>query len=585
MFFADHIDMFAPVVETVRIEEPWKPVALAHDQWPPNYPGVFAWRVRTLQQLRADPELLKSAKAYYKTHKAEFIMHWMDTYNPRKSGIKWVPFVFFTRQYEFIQFFQELDRDQEGGLVEKARDIGATWLACGYTVTCFLFDDDDATGWGSRKQDLVDNIGDPDSIFEKMRLLLRRLPDVFLPEGLDERKHLTFMKMINPENGATVTGESGDKIGRGGRKKRFLVDESAHVERAEKIESALGDNTNVQIHMSSVNGLGNLFHRRREAGMEWSPGCVIDPGYTRVFIFDWRHHPEKTQEWYDLRRAKYEREGLLHLFAQEVDRDYSAAIPDTIIPYEQLIACVDAHLKIPYLMRHPSLIPNTWMAGLDIADGGIDRNALALRQWIIVRKIEQWGARDPGATTRRAIAELKPYKGIQCQYDNIGMGTNVKSEYNRLIEDKIISTSDLQMIGWNAGAAVVNPFERIIPDDEESLMNKDYFGNFKAQAWFSMARRVYKTWRVIMSLIGEGPMEIYNPEELISFDGNMPLLLQLLKELAQPARAKSTDLRTIIDKKPDGMKSPDAGDACVMAFFPVPDTGGHAIIGSYSGGR
>lgn len=571
------IDLFAPVVAAPAIVQPWKPQALTHDQWPPNYKGVYAWRIKTLTELRADPDALASAKAYYKRHKGEFIQHWMDTYNPRLRGNKWVPFVFFERQWQFVQFLEGLDRDQENGLVEKCRDIGATWLSCAYSVACWLFDGDDATGWGSRKQELVDKLGDPDSIFEKMRLLVRRLPDVFLPEEFKARDHATFMKLINPANGSSVTGESGDNIGRGGRKTRYFKDESAHYERPEKIEAALGDNTNVQIDISSVNGLGNIFHRRADSAVLWRPGGNFPPGEVRKFIFDWRDHPEKTQEWYDQRKAKAVREGMQHIFAQEVDRNYSAAVQNTIISYEWLTACMDAHLRIPYLMVMP--VPDVWSAGLDVADndGVGDRNALTLRQWIIVRSCEEWGERDPGVTARRAISAVRPHKGIKVQYDPIGVGSGVKTEYNRLLQDdKTITEAMVKFVPWNAGAPVVNPFDRVIPDDDDSIKNGEMFHNMKAQAWWSVRTRVYKTWRAVT--FGE----VYPPDELISFDSANPLLLSLLKELAQPTRKDGPGLRMVVDKKPDGTKSPNLADSVIQAFFPAPEAMG-AQIGSYSG--
>jgi hypothetical protein len=571
----EHADIFDPPrLKANDNVKPWKPTPLRHDQWPPDYRGVYAWRIQTLAALRADPELVKSAKAYYRHHKGEFISHWMDTYNPRKKGSKWIPFIFFERQAEFVQFLEELDRDGENGLVEKCRDIGATWLACAYSVACYLLDGDDATGWGSRKQELVDKLGDPDSIFEKMRLLLKRLPDVWKPEGFKEREHSTFMKLINPENGSTVTGESGDNIGRGGRKKRYFKDESAHYERPEKIEAALGDNTNVQIDISSVNGLGNVFHRRRESGVDWSPGKRIEPGQTRVFVFDWRHHPEKTQEWYDARKAKAEREGMQHIFAQEVDRNYSAAVLNTIIPYEWIQAAIDAHVEIPGMN---AAIPNRYMAGLDVADEGADRNALALRQWVILRHVEEWGERDVAVTTKRAIASLRQYKGIEVQYDSIGVGSGVKGEYNRLVDDKIITPRDYKFIAWNAGAGVVNPFERVIPGDDESELNKDFFGNMKAQAWWSLRTRFYKTFRAVKENVK------YPFDELISLDSSMPLLHQLMKELAQPTQGQGAGLRMIVNKKPDGTRSPNLADAVIQAFFPAPDPGGYATAGAYSG--
>lgn len=563
---------------------PWKPEPLSHDQWPPNYKAVYAWRLRQLSLLRADPELLKSAKAYYATRQAEFIIHWMDTYDPRRSGNKWIPFVFFVRQAEFIQFLHECARDKENGLTEKCRDAGATWLACGYTIHSWLFIKHDAIGWGSRKQELVDKIGDASSIFEKLRLIVNRLPDIWRPVGLKPRDHMTFMKLINPENGSVVTGETGDNIGRGGRTRIYFKDESAHYERPEKIEAALGDNTNVQIDISSVNGLGNVFHRRREAGIDWTPRASnLRPGYTRVFIIDWRDHPEKTQKWYDQRRAKYEREGMLHVFAQEVDRNYSAAISNTIIPYEWIVATIDAHKKITWVDGNGNKrigiedrdIPNNWIAGLDVADGGIDRNAVALRQWIICRDIEEWGERDPGVTTRRTIAKVRNHKGIKVQYDCVGIGSSVKSEYNRLVDAKDIIPTEIRFVPWNAGASVVDPFYRIIPDDDDSPMNKDFFQNFKAQAWWSIRARFYKTFKNITEGV------IYPIEDMISLDSKIPLLHSLCKELAQPTSVPSSSLRTLVDKKPDGMKSPNLADAVVQAFFPVDETKGQALLGNY----
>lgn len=575
MFFAEHHDLFSPVATVATAVEPWKPRALDHEEWPPDYRAVYAWRIKTLSALRENRALVAGAKAYYKDHPGEFIQHWMDTYNPRKTGIKWMPFVFFARQDEFIQYLEDLRRDQESGLVEKCRDIGATWLVCAYSVWCWLFLDDFAFGWGSRKQELVDKLGDPDSIFEKMRLLVRRLPDVWLPEGFKAREHATFMKLINPDNGSTVTGESGDNIGRGGRKAMYGKDESAHYERPEKIEAALGDNTNVQIDISSVNGLGNVFHRRREAGIDWEPGKVIDPGYTRVFVFDWRDHPEKDQAWYDQRRAKFEREGMQHVFAQEVDRNYSAAVQNTIIAYEWLQACVDAHLKVPALRIAP---PSVFMAGLDVADEGMDRNAMAVRQWVILRKITEWGERDPGMTARRAIMAALGYSNIMVQYDSIGVGSNVKSEYNRAKDGKEF-TNLPKFIPWNAGGAVVDPYERLIPDDDQSMFNRDFFANFKAQAWWSFRTRCYKTFKAVT----EGAK--YPADELVSFDsaGLGANLAPLLKELAQPVTKPSAGLKTMVDKAPAGTKSPNMADATIMAFFPAPDDTGQALVGGYSG--
>lgn len=572
---------------TTDLEAPeiWKPEALIAEQWPPDYDAVYRWRSKMLKMLLSNPRKLAAAYNYYKNpDKApEFIMHWMDTYDPRRAGSKWIPFVFFEKQVELVQFFNDLDREQESGLIEKSRDMGATWVACGYSVWAFIFKDDYAIGWGSRKEALVDKLGDADSIFEKMRLILKRLPDIWLPEGFNAKTNATFMKLKNPENGSYIGGEAGDNIGRGGRKSIYVKDEAAHYERPEKIESALGDNTNVQIDISSVNGLGNVFHRRRENGITWERDKKLPKGFVRVFVMDWRDHPNKTQEWYDTRKAKYEREGMMHVFAQEVDRNYSAAVSNTVISYEWIQAAVDAHKKVKYIADVLEEKLGLWTAGLDVADDGNDRNALTLREWIIWRHCSEWGERDPGVTARRAIIGCRPYKKrITCQYDSIGVGAGVKTEYNRLTQDPdpatgeiLVDANEIPFIPWNAGAGVKDPFHRIIPDDNESLMNKDFFANLKAQAWWSLRTRFYKTYKAVTEGI------VYPVDELISLDSDMPLLQQLMKELAQPTRGQSSQLKMLIDKKPEGTTSPNLADSGVQAYFPLAKAGGTTVVGSY----
>jgi len=563
--------------------EAWKPRAVDRDAWPPDYRGAMVWRIEMLEKLRGNAALIAGAKAYYASRPGEFIMDWCDTYDPRKE-VKWIPFIFFPKQLEFIDFLADLRNGGENGLVEKCRDVGATWGGAAYSVHCWLFRGGDAIGWGSRKEDLVDKIGDPSSIFEKMRLLVNRLPDVFRPIGLDAKKHMTFMKMINPENGSVIIGESGDNIGRGGRTSMYFKDEAAHYERPEKIEAALGDNTNVQVDISSVNGVGNVFHRRREAGEIWQKDKQIERGVTRIFVFDWRDHPEKSQEWYQARKDKYTREGMAHVFAQEVDRDYSAAIANTIIPMEYINATIDAHKRIRWIDGQgilrvglpDDMIGNNWFAGLDVADTGEDRNALTTRQGIVWRSAEEWGERDPGVTTRRTVVTVQGIKArIKVQYDCIGIGASVKSEYNRLIDEGLIKPEIIEFVAWNAGAGPQNPNDNIIPDDDESPMNGDQYMNLKAQAWWSMYARCYKTWKNLT----DGT--IYPIDELISLDSRMPLIHQIVKELAQPTSGNGARMKLVVNKKPAGTKSPNVADGGIMMYYPVDSNAGRAVSGNY----
>lgn len=528
------------------------------ETWPPDYVDEFRKRQARLLKLRDHPELIAGANEYYRTRPAEFIEHWCVTYDPRNAGTETpttLPFVLFQLQREFVQFFVECLKAEENGLVEKCRDMGLTWLCVALSVWLWLYWPGAAVGWGSRKEDLVDKIGDPKSVFDKIRKTIDYLPRELLPAGFDRRAHTAFMKVINPATEASITGEAGDNIGRGGRTLVYFKDESAHYEHPDSIEAALGDNTRVQMDISSVNGLGNVFHRRREAGVEWAPGKVMPKGKTRVFIADWRDHPAKTQEWYETRKRKAEDDGLQHVFAQEVDRNYSASVEGVIIPAKWVEAAIDAHLKLGFDDS------GGWRAALDPYDEGGDMHALAVAKGVVLKSVEAWGEGDTGAATRRTV-EVLAGKRVDLQYDCIGVGAGVKSEANRLRDENLLPEG-MRFVPWSASAGPLDPEERVIPGDNESPLNKDFYSNLKAQAWWELRRRFERTFKSITQ--GEN----YDAGTLISLPSGLPGLSTLRKELSQVTRGKTGALKLVVNKKPEGTKSPNMADAVVMAFWPA----------------
>gem|GEM_PF-633395 len=538
------------------------PVRDASDsQWPPDYARIDAWREAAGDAIARDAPMAAAARSFYRAAPADFIDHWCVTYDPRNAGRgspAKMPFVLFRRQRELVRFLLDCIAAEESGLIEKSRDMGATWLCCALSVALWLFWPGAAIGWGSRKEALVDKLGDPDSIFEKMRMIVRALPRALLPRGFSEKDHMNFMKLVNPQSGATVTGEAGDNIGRGGRKLIYFKDESAHYERPETIEAALSDTSRVQIDISSVNGLGNVFHRRREAGKDWVPGEPLEPGRTAIFVLDWRDHPAKSRAWYEMRRRKAADDGLLHVFRQEIDRDYAGSVEGTIVPAEWVKSAIDAHVVLGFGDG------GLWTFALDVADGGGDVNALAGRKGVVLRHAESWGEEDTGATARRAVAACEGKGALDLQYDSVGVGAGVKAETNRLTAEGLMPAG-IRMAPWNAGGAVRDPDEPLIEGDRDSPLNRDMFANFKAQAWWSVRTRFEKTHRAITEGVS------YDPSELISLASDLPLLRRIEKELSQPtAERRPGDMKLIVDKKPRGTRSPNIADAIVMAYNPLP---------------
>jgi phage terminase large subunit len=538
------------------VKEPWPPVDY--------YQDVFAERQLRLMGMRGDPERIAAAKVFYRTRPLLFIKHWGVCIEPREASgsvnaLTLLPFIPFKKQVDLIKFLYAILQERESGLVEKSRDMGATWTCVLFAVWLWLFWPGAVVGFGSRGSDEVDQIGNPNSILEKVRIALRALPEEFYPAGFDPKYHMSFMRIVNPETSAMINGDVGDNIGRGGRSLVYFCDESAHYVHPELVEAALSENAAVKVDISSVHGIGTVFHRRREAGVEWEPGVELPKGRTRVFVLDWRDHPGKTQDWYDQRRQKFEDEGLLHIFAQEVDRDYSASVEGVIIPAQWIKAAIDAHIRVG--LKDDGL----WGAGLDIADEGGDTNAITIRKGIVCKEVGEWGARDPGETTRKVIAAVHDILPLELQYDCIGIGVSVKSEVNRLRDEGKISKK-LRLVPWNAAAAPLWKEKRVVEYDKNSPLNEDFYQNLKAQAWWQVRQKFQNTWRIFND-------PDYNTgwkaDDLISLDSKSigPVMHKLVKELSQPTFTQSSKLKLMVDKKPQGAKSPNLADSFVMAYW------------------
>ena len=296
----------------------------------PNYSEVYAQRSARLNQIRSNPELLQACHVHYKSNPWDFVNDWGMTFEPRnieKNLPAAIPFVLFPRQVEFLHWLYERWRCGEPGLVEKSRDFGATWLCAAFAVGMWRYHDGFTVGFGSRKEDLVDKRGDPKTILEKVRFFIDNLPIEFRPEGGADS---AFMRIINPDNGATITGEAGDNIGRGGRQSIYFVDESAFIQRQEAKDAALSQNTNCQIDISTPNGNGNAFYKKRMSGK------------VPVFVMDWKDDPRKDQAWYEKQKRELEEV----IVAQEIDRDYNASQENVFIPAKWVNACIDAHKKL-----------------------------------------------------------------------------------------------------------------------------------------------------------------------------------------------------------------------------------------------
>ncbi len=449
-----------------------------------------------------------------------------------------LPVVLFPRQRQFLEWLHERFRTKTSAPVEKSRDSGATWMSCAFATWVWLFHPGSTVGFGSRKEILVDRAGDLQSIFEKIRSIVRNLPHYMKPCGFKEHTHSNYMRLLNPANEATIIGEAGDNIGRGGRSTLFFVDEAAYLEHPALVEAALSATTDVRIDISSPR-VGTLFN-------EWASKSELK------FIFDVRDSPWHTEEWVRAKREELEGKGLSYIFGQEFLRDATAGIDGQLIPGEWVEAAVGACEKLGIRPTGEKV------AALDVADGGKDRSALAIRYGVEVEFCKSRGdlLADGAGAWAYAIASQKGCQRLL--YDNIGVGAGAAAS----LRDK----KDIKVTGWNAAGAVVNPSTKY----QGSRANQDMFANAKAQAWWALRDRFLETFKASKG-------EPYDRDAIISLSPAIEELRELKSELSQVTYAYNAAGKMLVNKAPDGHASPNRADSLTIAFAPV--SSGFQLIG------
>jgi hypothetical protein len=61
----------------------------------------------------------------------------------------------------------------------------------------------------------------------------------------------------------------------------------------------------------------------------------------------------------------------------------------------------------------------------------------------------------------------------------------------------------------------------------------------------------------------------YNPDEIISISSEIENIDRLLMELSQPTWSKNAVGKILVDKQPEGTKSPNLADAVMINYAPM----------------
>ena len=500
----------------------------------PDINAEMTRRQRLLIYIRENPDKLPGLLHYYKHHPADFVSDVCMTYDPRLKRVKSIPFVLFPRQREWIDWFLARRAADENGITPKSRELGMSWLAMAISVWSCLFEDNVSIGFGSQVKADVDNSQNPDSLFWKGRFMLENMPVEFTG-GWSAKENAIDMQLQFPMTNSIITGDCGDDIGRGGRKGVVFIDEAAHLDHPEAAEAALSNTTYCRIDISSVKGSNNPFGRK------------MTEGKVPCFQFHWRDDPRKDDAWYAKMCEKYTPVTI----AQEVDIDISASVEGIVIPAIWVRAAIDAHKKL-------GITPSGTRTGsFDVADEGRDDCAFAGKHGILLEHMEVWKGKgsDIFDSVKKvfSIADIKCYPdGIT--YDGDGLGSGVRGDA-RVIN---ASRAGKQMM-FTAFRGSALP-DRPEGSDVEGRKNKEMFLNKKAQGWWALRCRFERTYKWVTGGV------VCGVDDIISLSRDLPGLQQLVLELSQPTYTTTTSGRILIDKQPEGSKSPNRADA-VMTIY------------------
>lgn len=490
------------------------------------------------------------------------------TVDPRESGegrAAKMPMVLFPKQAELIGWLAEQEAAREGGVIEKSRDFGLTWLCCGYAVHGWLFRPGARYGFGSRKLELVDNKDDDKTIFAKLRYIVDNLPWWMKPADYLDK----YCLLKNHDNDNSISGEGGDEIGRGDRTTAYFVDESASLPRPKMVDAALSQTTNSRFDVSTAKGVGNSFYKRRHSGK------------TKVFTCHWKDDPRKNHyevrvngvvvktgqgdikdippggkvvyPWYEKEKDELDDDVIV---AQEIDIDYHASVEGVCIPAKWVRAAINLCERMA--------LPETGAlrASIDLAGGGANRNVLGMLRGVVLREenLYDWRSDSQDWTAGEAKRLCEEKEVTSLVYDAGGGFGGGVADMARNEENP----PRFAVRALNGGDP---PSELTWPEKGDNGLHKtskDKFINARAERWWLLRERFRKTWEVVEN------GKQYPLHELISIPNRAELITDLSKPKVEYASGNRIQIESKMKMRARGVESPDFGDMLSQLEAPLP---------------
>jgi len=288
-----------------------------------NWEENLRYRALVIANAKDNPTYIAMQTELCRSSVLYFINTYVWTYDPRRQYHRRIPFVTFPIQDQAVEWVLDHIAGDKSGLLEKSRDVGASWIAAAIAVWLVLFHGEMVPYFMSMTENEVDkgpNNADVGALLSKCRYVLENIP-VWMRggwtrggQGCDVKMTITIPETRSIINGILSRGTAG----RSGRATVVFADEFAFVEDSESVLKALGDLANCKLYLSTANGMGNAFYR-----------IQADPSTSKLRMH-WRDHPLKNEDWAKRRIA--DPEVTEEAWASEQEIDYTGSTPGRVYP-------------------------------------------------------------------------------------------------------------------------------------------------------------------------------------------------------------------------------------------------------------
>lgn len=282
---------------------------------PKHYYRNLKFRKEVLLRCLRDEDMRRQQISACRRDILYFISVFGFAFDPFITAQPVIPIVLYPYQEEALLKIQ--NRLGRGDLlVEKSRDMFASWMMLIAMAHRWMFHDEQSFLLGSRTEPYVDS--NDRSLMWKLRFFISRLPSWMQP-----RWSTKYMLIENEDNNSRFAGEATNpNFSRGGRYTAILLDEFAAVDVDTQVVKSTQHSSPCRLFNSTPQGINNQFYKlRSKSGMErLTLHWTLHPVFAAGLYYDDKGKPRSP--WYDDQCARADSPMEI---AQELDIDYSGS--------------------------------------------------------------------------------------------------------------------------------------------------------------------------------------------------------------------------------------------------------------------